>query len=86
MNNVARDPEAAVKQECTVRSLYFSGATGAIAYVVGSVFLVYKADWVALSLWLILLPCLKWAYLRFFFRISKWKGYGSVADKLPASV
>jgi len=74
------------KQECTVRSLYFSGAMGVIGYVAGVGFFAYRANWVALVLWLILLPSLKWALLRFFPRISTWRGYGSVDDTPPASV
>jgi len=80
VNNLAR------KQECTVRSLYVSLAVGVIGYVAGLVFLAYDANWVALVLWLVLLPCLKWAYLRFFPRISAWKGYGRLEDELPANV
>ncbi|MGD1211835.1 MAG: glutaredoxin domain-containing protein [Candidatus Acidiferrales bacterium] len=86
MKNVARDLETATKQQCTVLSLYFSGAVGVILYVAGLVFLAYRKNWAALPLWLVLLPSLKWAYLRFFPRISKWTGYGRVDDKLPASV
>lgn len=86
MNNVARNPETAKQQQCTVRSLYFSGVVGAIGYVVGIVFFAYQAQWAALLLWLLLLPSLKWAKLRFFPRTSKWWGYGRVDDKLPASV
>jgi glutaredoxin len=86
VNNLIREPKAAKKQECTVRSLYFSGAVGVIGYAGGLVFLTYRADWPALLLWLILLPCLKWAYLRFFPRLSKLKGYGSLDDQVPATV
>jgi glutaredoxin len=82
----AHDPEAVTKQECTVRSLYFSGAIGVILYVAGLVFLAYRTDWARLLLWLVLLPFLKWADLRFFPRISGWTRYGRVDDKQPASV
>ncbi len=86
MKNVAHDPKTAAKQECTVLSLYVSGAMFATGYLIGLVFFAYRANWTALLLWSILLPCLKWAYLRFFPRISKWRGYGSVDDKLPANM
>lgn len=75
-----------MKQECTVWGLYLSGAMIVIVYPTGLAFLAYEANWPVFVLWLICLPCLKWAYLRFFPRISKLKGYGSVDDKLPASV
>jgi glutaredoxin len=86
LSNFARESKTAKKQECTVRSLYFSGAVGVIGYAAGLVFLTYRADWPALLLWLILLPCLKWAYLQFFPRLSALKGYGTVSDIAPATV
>lgn len=86
MKDLAHDSEPARKQQCTVRSLYFSGATGVILYVAGLLFLAYKGNWTGLLLWLVFLPCLKWAYLRFFPWISRWTGYGRVDDKQPASV
>jgi glutaredoxin len=86
MNNSTLGSETAKKQECTVRSLYFSGAMLVIVYLIGLAVLAYIANWAGLLLWLVFIPCLKWAYLRFFPRISELKGYGSVHDKLPASV
>jgi glutaredoxin len=86
VKDLARGSETATKQECTVLSLYFSGAVGVILYVAGLAFFAYRADWTELLLWLVFLPCLKWVYLRLFPRISKWTAYGRVDDKLPASV
>jgi glutaredoxin len=86
VKELARDSEAAQRQKCTVLSLYVSGAVGVILYAAGAVFFVYKNRWIELLLWLVLLPCLKWTYLRFFPRISKWTSYGRVVDKLPPSV
>lgn len=75
-----------MKQACTVSSLYVSGAMVAILYPAVLVFLAYTDRWPAFVLWLVLVPCLKWASLRFFPVISKWRGYGSVQDKLPTNV
>jgi glutaredoxin len=86
MNDLTRESKNAKKQQCTVRSLYFSGAIGAIGYAAGLVFLAYRGDWPALLLWLILLPCFKWTYLRFFPRLSRLKGYGSLDDEVAANV
>ena len=86
MKELARDSEAARRQKCTVLSLYVSGAVGVILYAAGAVFVVYKDHWIEFLLWLVLLPSLKWAYLRFFPRISRWTSYGRVDDKLPSSV
>lgn len=74
------------KQECTVQSLYLSGVMFVIIYPLGLAYFAYEANWPVFAAWLIFLPCLKWTYLRFFPRIAKWKGYGSVEDKLPANV
>jgi glutaredoxin len=86
VSGVARDSDTAKQQQCTVRSLYFSGAVGAIGYVLGIVYFAYQAQWIALLFWLVLVPSLKWAYLRFFPSTSNWRGYGRVDDKMPASV
>jgi glutaredoxin len=86
VKDLTRDSETAQKQKCTVLSLYVSGAAGVILYLAGLVFFAYRADWTDLLLWLVLLPFLKWVYLRFFPRISQWTAYGRVDDKLPASV
>jgi len=73
-------------QKCTVRSLYVSAVVFVTGYVLGLIFFAYSANWIALLLWMILLPSLKWAYLRHFRRIAKWRGYGSLDDKLPTVV
>lgn len=75
-----------MKQECTVRSLYVSGAVFVTLYPAGLAWLAYRGKWPVFVLWLVFVPCVKWAYLRFFSRISEWKGYGSVEDKFPVSV
>lgn len=75
-----------MKQACTVSSLYVSGALVAIAYPAVLVFLASTGRWPAFVLWLVFVPGLKWASLRFFPRISKWRGYGTVEDKLPTNV
>ncbi|MGB6449377.1 MAG: glutaredoxin family protein [Steroidobacteraceae bacterium] len=86
MKTAPRDPSHAKKQQCTVRSLYLSGAVGVAGYLTGACYLAYGADWVAFSSWVIAIPCFKWAYLRYFPRISEWKGYGRILDVLPARV
>lgn len=86
MKELARASGALQKQRCTVLSLYVSGAVGAILYAAGAIFFAYIHSWIEFLLWLVLLPCLKWTYLRFFPRIAKWTSYGRVEDKLPSSV
>jgi glutaredoxin len=53
---------------------------------VDTCYLAYRAEWVAFSSWVIAVPCFKWAYLRYFPRVSVWKGYGRILDELPANV
>jgi len=86
MKKSSQPSEASKKQQCTVSSLYFSWVTFAIGYPVGLAFLGYEGNWPVFAAWLILLPCAKWAYLRYFPQISKLRGYGSIYDTLPASV
>jgi glutaredoxin len=86
MNDVTRHANSSRKQQCTVRSLYFSGAVYVAGYVAGLVFFAYQRNWIEFSLWLLLFPVLKWGYLRFFPRFSKWRGYGRLDDELPPGV
>jgi glutaredoxin len=86
MPNPVADAKAPKKQECTVQSLYFSGATLLVVYPIGLAVFAVNGSWVLFALWLLLVPGLKWGYVRFFPRLSKWKGYGSVEDQLPAVV
>lgn len=86
MNDLTPHATSSRKQECTVRSLYFTGAVYVAGYVAGLVFFAYQRNWIQLSLWLLLLPLFKWAYLRFFPQLSKWRGYGRLDDAVPASV
>ena len=86
MKNSSQSLETVKKQECTVQSLYVSGVMLAITYPLGLAYFVYEANWTVFIGWLIFLPCLKWAYLRFFPRISKGMGYGRIHDELPANV
>jgi glutaredoxin len=58
----------------------------AILYARGVVFYGYTRNWPALLLWLVLLPCARWAGLRLSPLTSKWMGKGTVDDKLPPGV
>lgn len=78
--------EATLKQQCTLPHLYFAVLLFAILYAGGVVFFAYRNNWAALLLWLVLLPCARWASLRLSPLTSKWRGQGSVDDKLPTSV
>jgi glutaredoxin len=82
----AGEVDVANAQQCTVQSLYVSGAAYLVGYLLGLIYFAYRANWIAALLWLILLPSIKWAYLRFFPRISPLRGYGGLDDKLPAAV
>ena len=86
MNNSSTAPEATGKQQCTLTNLYFSVLIFAILYAGGLAFFVYRDNWHDLLLWLVLLPSARWVGMRLSPLTSKWRGYGSVDDKLPSHV
>jgi len=86
MKNSSSPSQATGKQQCRLTNLYFSLLMFAILCAGGVVFFAYRRNWPALLLWLLLLPCARWAGLRLSPLTSKWKGQGSVDDKLPSNV
>lgn len=78
--------EANVKQQCTLANLYRTLAALAVLYLAGLLFYAYRHNWLGLCLWLVLLPCARWVGVRLYPLTAGWRGYGSVADKLPSSV
>jgi glutaredoxin len=78
--------QASVKQQCTVTNLYLGLLMFAILYAGGGVFFAYRSNWRDLLLWLVILPCARWVGLRLSPFTARWRGQGSVADKLPSSV
>ncbi len=86
MKNASSASEATKEQQCTLKNLYFGLLVFAILYAGGVVFCAYRDDWPALLLWLVLLPCARWVGLRLAPITLKRRGYGSVDDRLPASV
>ena len=86
MKNSSSPSETTMRQQCTLKNLYFGVLMFAILYAGGVVFFAYRDNWPALLLWLVLLPCARWVGLRLSPLTSRWRGYGSVDDKLPANV
>lgn len=86
MKNSSSTSEATKKQQCALTNLYFGLLVFATLYAGGLIFYAYRDNWPALLLWLVLLPCARWVGLRLSPLTSKWRGYGSVEDKLPSSV
>jgi len=86
MKNSYSASEASMKQQCALTNLYFGVLLFAIAFAGGVVFFTFRGNWPALLLWLAALPCARWAGLRLSPLASKWRGQGSVDDKLPSSV
>jgi glutaredoxin len=86
MKNSSLASQATVMPQCTLTNLYFSVLMFSILYAGGAIFLAYTDSWPALCLWLVLLPSARWASLRLSPLTSKWRGQGSVDDKLPSSV
>jgi glutaredoxin len=69
-------------QQCSTYSLAFSW----IGYVVGFVVLAYLRHWVSAALWLVAVPCVRWALFHNFPSVSRFLGYGRIEDKFPATV
>jgi glutaredoxin len=78
--------ETTAKQQCTLGNLYSVLTSLTILYAGGLVFYAYKRNWLGLCVWLILLPCARWVGLRLYPFTAEWRGYGSLADKLPLGV
>jgi glutaredoxin len=86
MKNSSSALEATMKQQCTLTNLYSGLLMLAILYAGGVLFYAYRHNWLAVLSWLVLLPCARWVGLRLSPLTSKWRGQGSVDDKLPSSV
>jgi glutaredoxin len=69
-------------QQCNVYGLAFSW----IGYVVGFVVLAYLRHWVGAALWLLTIPCVRWALFHNFPIVSRFLGYGRIEDRSPAAV
>jgi len=86
MNSSTSTSEPAVKQQCALPKLYLGALMFAILYAGGVVFFALRGSWPVVLLWLVLLPCARWVGLRLSPFTSKWRGLGSVDDKLPPTV
>jgi glutaredoxin len=73
-------PIAIKLQQCNVSGLVLSWAV----YLAGLIFLFAERNWIGGLLWLILLPCLRWALFHYFPFLSRFLGYGRVDDQIPA--
>jgi len=67
------------KQQCYVAGL----ACGWIGYALGLAYFSYQRQWVVVLLWMVGVPCLRWALFYFFPHISRFLGYGRIVDKFP---
>jgi glutaredoxin len=77
MNINTNQPVIVNEQKCTVTSLYRIW----VGFAVGLVIFAYSRNWVALLLWLVLMPLGKLAYIRFYPYFSR-----QTDDRPPASV
>jgi len=72
----------AKKQQCNVMGLILSW----VAYLAALGYMGYERHWVGGLVWLVVVPCVRWALFRYFPSISRFLGYGRVDDKLPVRV
>jgi glutaredoxin len=68
------------KQQCNVVGLVL----GWMGYAVGMGYFIYQRQWVVALLWMAGMPGLRWALYHFFPRISRFLGYGRIADKFSS--
>jgi glutaredoxin len=68
------------EQQCNVVGL----ALGWIGYAVGTAYFTYRQQWVVALLWMAGVPGLRWALYHFFPIISRFLGYGRIADKFSS--
>lgn len=66
-----------MKQQCHISFIYLNW----VIFVGGLVLYLAKGDYVQTVLWLVTVPLILWAYIRFFPSISRYIGYGSVEDQ-----
>jgi thiol-disulfide isomerase/thioredoxin len=64
------------KQQCNVVGL----ALGWIGYVVGMGYFTYQHQWLVALMWMAGMPALRWTLYHFFPSISRFLGYGRIAD------
>ena len=74
-----KGPFAFKKQQCSVWGL----AIGWLGYFAGVLFFAYQRQWVAETLFVVLVPCVRWVLFRYFPTVSRFLGYGRVDDELP---
>jgi glutaredoxin len=67
-------------QQCNVLGL----ALGWVGYAVGVGYFTYRDQWVVALLWVAGVPSLRWALYHFFPRISRFLGYGRIADRFSS--
>ena len=67
-------------QQCNVAGLALSW----ISYVAGLGYFSYRRQWVGALVWMVGVPCLRWAMFHFFPSISRFLGYGRIVDKFAS--
>lgn len=71
-------PIAFKKQQCNVAGLVLLW----FAYLAGLIYFAYERNWVAGTLFVVLVPCVRWALFHFFPSISRFLGYGRMDDQI----
>jgi glutaredoxin len=67
-----------MKQRCPMIFIYFSW----LVFLVGLVFLLVLQGILIMIVWLLWFPLVMWMYIKFFPRLSRYLGYGSVQDEM----
>ena len=67
-----------MKQRCPMIFIYFSW----LVFLGGLIFLLLLQGLVIMFAWLLWFPLVMWLYIKFFPRLSRYLGYGSVQDEM----
>ncbi len=69
-----------MKQQCHISFVYLSW----LIFIGGVVVYLALGKYIQAGMWLVMIPLVMWAYVKYFPSLSRTMGYGSVEDK-PAS-
>jgi len=67
-------------QQCNVVGL----AVGWVAYPAVLAYFAFQREWILAVFWMLGMPAMRWALYHFFPNISRFLGYGRIADAFPA--
>lgn len=71
-----------MKQQCHISFIYGSW----LVLICGFIFYLIRGNFLQAGLWVLFVALALWLYVRYFPRISRYMGYGSVEDHQPKDI